>query len=81
MIGKSQPTIFNLVKEFQKEEADVRVMMAELDAGKTIRQPQRQKYRHINERLRNLTSHYEEYKAEGRLVDFTRSCGHNFCAD
>ncbi|KAK3913130.1 PKS-NRPS hybrid synthetase [Frankliniella fusca] len=81
MIDKSHPTIFNLVKEFQKEEADVRVMMAELDGGRTIRQPQRQKYRRINERLQNLTNHYAEYKEEGRIVDFTRACGHNFCAD
>ncbi|KAK3916425.1 Cortactin-binding protein 2 [Frankliniella fusca] len=81
MIGKSHPTIFNLVKEFQNEEADVRVMMAELDGGRAIRQPQRQKYRRINERLQNLTTHYAEYKEEGRIVDFTRACGHNFCAD
>ncbi|KAK3916473.1 PKS-NRPS hybrid synthetase [Frankliniella fusca] len=81
MIGKSHPTIFNLVKEFENEEADVRVMMAELDGGRAIRQPQRQKYRRINERLQNLTTHYAEYKEEGRIVDFTRACGHNFCAD
>jgi len=45
MVGKSHPTIFNLIKELQKEEADTSVMFAELDVGRTVKQPQRQKYK------------------------------------
>ncbi|KAK3911699.1 PKS-NRPS hybrid synthetase [Frankliniella fusca] len=81
MVGKSHPTVFNLIKEFQKEEGDVRVMMAELDAGKTIRQRRRQEYRRINERLQNLATRYDRYKEEDRVVDFARACGHNICME
>jgi len=34
MVGKSHPTVFNLVEEFKKEEADTAVMIAEIDSGK-----------------------------------------------
>ncbi|XP_026290984.1 uncharacterized protein LOC113215562 [Frankliniella occidentalis] len=33
VVGKSHPSLYKLIVEFQKEEADVRVMMQELDDG------------------------------------------------
>jgi len=77
MVGKSHPTIYNLIKEFQKEEADTAVMIAELDRGKNIRQPQRKKYIRINERLQRLATRYQEYKDEGRVLEYMEACGHN----
>ncbi|KAK3918944.1 Protein ANTAGONIST OF LIKE HETEROCHROMATIN PROTEIN 1 [Frankliniella fusca] len=44
------------------EARDHLVMMAELDAGKTIRQWRRQEYRRINERLQNLAARYDRDK-------------------
>jgi len=77
MVGKSHPTIYNLIKEFQKEEADTAVMIAELDRGKNIRQPQRKKYIRINERLQRLATRYQEYKDKGRVLEYMEACGHN----
>jgi len=77
MVGKSHPTVFNLVEEFKKEEADTAVMIAEIDRGKKIRQPQRKKYERINKRLETLAAAYAEYKDEGRLLEYVEACGHN----
>jgi len=77
MVGKSHPTIFNLIREFQKEEADTSAMFAELDAGRKIKQPQRQKYKRINERLHNLALQYRDIKDEGRVLEYLESCGYN----
>jgi pyruvate/oxaloacetate carboxyltransferase len=77
IIGKSHPSLYSLIKHFQKEEADTAVMIAELDAGKKIRQQQRLKYRRINERIQVLARNYEQYKNEGRRVDYMKACGHN----
>ncbi|XP_052130244.1 uncharacterized protein LOC127751170 [Frankliniella occidentalis] len=77
VVGKSHPTLFHLIKEFKKEEADSTVMMAELDAGKKIRQPQRAKYQRINQRLQRLAESYGQFKEEGRVLEYLRACGHN----
>jgi len=77
MVGKSHPTIFNLIKEFQKEEADTSVMFAELDVGRTVKQPQRQKYKRINERLQRLAIEYRQYQDERRVLEYVEACGHN----
>jgi len=77
MVGKSHPTIYNLINEFKKEEADTAVMISELDRGKSIRQPQRKQYKKINERLQKLANYYHEYKAEGRILEYLEACGHN----
>jgi hypothetical protein len=42
----------------------------------TVRQ--RPSYRVVTERLQRISRVYEEYKAEGRVLDFLRACGHNF---
>lgn len=76
-MGKSHPTIYHIIKEFQKEEGDTAVMMLELEQGKKIRQPQRLKYRRINERLQTLALSYDRYKEEGTRPAFMRACGHN----
>jgi len=52
-------------------------MIAELDRGKNIRQPQRKKYIRINERLSRLATRYQEYKDEGRVLEYMEACGHN----
>ena len=68
MVGESHPTI----REFQKEEADTSVMFAELDIGRKIKQPQRQKYKRINLRLQTLAGGYQQYSpitAKGTLAE------------
>ncbi|KAK3910086.1 Protein translocase subunit SecD [Frankliniella fusca] len=68
VVGKRLLTIYKIIEEFKKEEADTRVMLSEIDAGRILKQPQRAKYRRINERLQRLTD---------RLLHFMRLCGHN----
>ncbi|XP_052119465.1 uncharacterized protein LOC127748746, partial [Frankliniella occidentalis] len=49
VVGKSHPTLYKIIDEFKKEEADTRVMLNEIDAGRSIKPPQRLKYKRINE--------------------------------
>lgn len=77
MVGKSHPTVYNIIREFMKEAADTAVMTAEIDLGRKVKQPQRAKYRRINARLQALAEKYEEYKQDGRRMDYIRACGHN----
>jgi len=78
MVNKSHPALYAIVMEFQKEEEDTTAMMKDLDGGKKIRQATRKKYQNINFRLQALAdNHYQEYKQEGRLLDYMEACGHN----
>ncbi|XP_026290250.2 uncharacterized protein LOC113214938 [Frankliniella occidentalis] len=77
IVGKSHPSLYKLIGAFQKEAADVKVMMEELDAGRKIRQQQKAKYSRINDRLQTLTRRYQEFKATDRLLDYVRGCGAN----
>lgn len=65
MVGKSHPSLFPLIVEFKKEQADTSVMIAELSVGKQVKQPQRLKY----QRLQRLAG-------QGRLLEYLRACGH-----
>jgi len=77
MVGKSHPALYAILKEFQKEEEDTTAMMKDLDGGKMIRQATRKKYQNINLLLQALANNYQEYKQEGRLLDYMEACGHN----
>ncbi|KAK3929145.1 PKS-NRPS hybrid synthetase [Frankliniella fusca] len=76
MVGKSHPSLYPLILEFKKEQADTSVMIAELNVGKQVKQPQRQMFRRINQRLQRLAEQYNHFKEEGRLLEYLRACGH-----
>ncbi len=76
MVGKSHPSLYPLILEFKKEQADTSVMIAELNVGKQVKQPQRQMFRRINQRLQRLAEQYDHFKDEGRLLEYLRACGH-----
>jgi len=52
-------------------------MMKDLDEGQKIRQVTRKKYQNVNLRPQALANNYQEYKQEGRLLDYMEACGHN----
>ncbi|PSN32842.1 hypothetical protein C0J52_23142 [Blattella germanica] len=77
IISKKHPTIYKLINCLQKEESETETMCLELDIGHSVKQPQMQKNRNLNMRLQRLTSWFEEYKSEGRINQYLRSCAYN----
>ncbi|CAH0386509.1 unnamed protein product [Bemisia tabaci] len=65
-------------RELRKENDDVENMIMEVEMGRTVKMPQRSKYRRVNERLHRLAGRYEAMKTAGRQLDYLRACAHNF---
>ncbi|KAK3921780.1 Tryptophan synthase alpha chain [Frankliniella fusca] len=78
MVGKSHPSFYHFLREIRKEQRDTDVMMRELQMGPRIKAPRRAKYDAVNKRLQAAAVEYEEYKEEGRILDFLSRCGRNF---
>ncbi|KAK3919917.1 FLYWCH-type zinc finger-containing protein 1 [Frankliniella fusca] len=78
MVGKSHPSFYHLLREFRKEEKDTEVMMRELQMGRRIKAPRRTKYIAVNKRLQGAAMDYQEYKEEGRVLEYLTRCGNNF---
>ena len=78
MVGKRHPSLYSLTVQLRKEQEDASQMIIELRAGRRIRENQKTKYTKVNIQLQNTAQRYAEYKQEGRILEYLRTCGHNF---
>lgn len=78
LVGKNHPSFYHFLRELRKENDDVENMIMEVEMGRTVKMPQRSKYRRVNERLHRLAGRYEAMKTAGRQLDYLRACAHNF---
>jgi len=53
-------------------------MIAELDLGRKVREPQKKKYRDVTTRLQTITAGYQKAKDSGEILAYLRACGNTF---
>ena len=73
-IGKANPTIWQVLKAFQDEEANARLKINHVNRGERPKQPK--VYRDVNERIFNLVSNYENEWKNDR-IKFLRMISYN----
>jgi len=78
IVGKPHPSLYALIKALKKEQDTTEKRIAELEEGKQIRQDQRREYRKAAEKLSTLTGRYEEFKEDGRILEYLQKCGNQF---
>jgi len=79
-VGKSHPSLYTLLREFQREQAATETKLRDLELGRPIKEPQRKKYRDVTDRLKSISVRYDEYKQNGReqRLRYLRLCGATF---
>ena len=77
-VNMCHPTLYSLLREFQKEQGATESMAMDLDLGKPVRQPQRKKYAELTERLQSVSLRYDEYRTNGTILEYLRMCGTTF---
>jgi len=77
-VNKFHPSLYSLLREFQRQQAATESMIAELDLGRKVREPQKKKYRDVTTRLQTITAGYQKAKDSGEILAYLRACGNTF---
>lgn len=75
-MGKKHPDFYSCLIEFQKER-DTETCMAELGLGKSVKAAPKREWIAIQERLRRIAEEYEDYKSEGRIIEYLEAMSYN----
>ncbi|KAK3923874.1 RNA polymerase-associated protein RapA [Frankliniella fusca] len=78
VVGKAHPSFYSLLRDIKKEQATTGTLIVEIDLGRSVREPQRKKYKDVTDRLQRIVLRYEQYKNDDDVNGFPRHCGHQF---
>lgn len=73
VIGKHHPDLYSALGEFQKEQADAEIMIAELSLGRKVRAVPKRKWQDFQTRIMSIVSAFDTYEE----LDFLRAIAHN----
>lgn len=77
VVGKHHPDLYSALNEFQKEQADTEIAIAELSLGRMVKAAPKKKWLAHQNRIRDTVTDYELYKNDERLLDFLKSIAYN----
>ena len=75
LMGKNHPDLFSALKEFQKEQADTEISVAELGLGRKVRAAPKKKWVECQNKIRSIVLEYDMYI--GRELEYLRAIAHN----
>jgi len=73
VIGKHHPDLYSALSEFQKEQADVEIMISELSLGRKVRSQPKRKWRDFQTRIMSITADFNTYQE----LQFLRAIAYN----
>jgi len=62
VVGKHHPDFYTALREFQKEQADTKSMVAKLSIGRKVRAAPKQKWVTMQKRIQSVVANYSDYK-------------------
>ena len=77
VIGKDHPSFYNFLVELQKEQADVEILIRQLQLGQKIRKYRDPKRKMIEEKIANIVSKYNEYIENNDILTYLKSLSYN----
>ncbi|CAD7001369.1 unnamed protein product, partial [Ceratitis capitata] len=72
LFGKHHPDLYSLLREFQKEQADTEVSIAEISLGKSVKAAPKRKWITIQKRLQGIVANYEHYRRNQDILTYLR---------
>lgn len=75
LMGKNHPDLYSALKEFQKEQADTEIAVAEIGLGRKVKAAPKKKWIDFQNKIRLITLEYEDYV--GQELEFLRAIAHN----
>jgi len=73
VIGKHHPDLYSALSEFQKEQADVEIMISEMSLGRKVRSQPKSKWRDFQTRIMAITADFNTYQE----LQILRAIAHN----
>ena len=77
LVGKHHPDLYSALNEIKKEQAAIKVPIAELSWGKKVQNLPKRKWTQLQERIRIITAGYDECKNDHDEIGFLRALAHN----
>lgn len=73
VVGKHHPDLYSALGEFQKEQADVDIAVAEVGLGRKVKAAPKPKWIELQLRIQELCKGYVVYKEEGKIEEYLRN--------
>lgn len=77
VVGKHHPDIYSALKEFQKEQADVEISIAEIGLGRKVKAQPKPKWIEYQNKLKNIVDSYVHYREEHGTLEYLKALAHN----
>ena len=77
VIGKHHPDLYSALKEFQKEQADAEITIAEVALGRKVKEAPKNKWITSQQRIQNIVKEYETYKNDDIILQYLTCLAHN----
>ena len=77
VVGKHHPDVYSAMHEFQKEQAEMESIIAELSLGKRVRAQPKKKWVELQQRIQTIASSYEEYKERDDVMEYLKNLSYN----
>lgn len=73
MVGKKHPDLYYLLTEFQKEQGDTEIVIAELGLGRRVRDAPKKDWVDRQEKIQHLVENFETHRAAGTELNYLKS--------
>ncbi len=77
LVAKHHSDLYSLLNEIQKEQADSKIMVTELSLGRRVKAAPKRKWLEVLSRLWRIVENYNEYKTEGKELEFLKPIAYN----
>ena len=73
VVGNHHPDMYSALTELKREQADTETVISELAMGKKVKALPKHKWVVAQQRIMNVTSEYNDYKRDDKVVDYLRT--------
>lgn len=77
LVGKNHPDVYNLINEFQKEQADSEIHVQEFHLGRKLKAGPKKKWVLLQNRVKTIVANYNTFKDEDNVLEYLRLLSNN----
>lgn len=77
LVGKNHPDFYSFLQEIQKEQADTEIAITEMSLGRKVKANPKKKWIDYQDKIRNITQEYQNYKSRARELEYLANIGSN----